>query len=58
MSATATNSELSTRPNVPLQYSDFFSFASVHWGRGCGGVPGGAPDGACGRVNRSRPRQE
>ncbi|CAJ0545620.1 Ff.00g090930.m01.CDS01 [Fusarium sp. VM40] len=58
MSATAPNSELSTRPNVPLQYSDFFSLASVHWGRGCGGVPGGAPDSACVGVDRSRSPQE
>ncbi|CEI64602.1 unnamed protein product [Fusarium venenatum] len=39
---------------VQLLYSNIFSFASVHWGRGFGGVPDGAPDGACGEVDRSR----
>ncbi|KAG8674967.1 hypothetical protein FPOAC1_000942 [Fusarium poae] len=48
--------ELVTAPTstVQLLYSNIFSLASVHWGRGFGGVPDGAPDGACGEVNRSR----
>jgi hypothetical protein len=50
----ATNSGLFAVSKVQLLYSNIFSFASVHWGRGFGGVPDGAPDGACGRVDRSR----
>ena len=57
LSVTATNSKSFAGPNVPFLYTNIFSFASVHWGRGCGGVPDGAPDGACGRVNRSRSHQ-
>ncbi|KAF4415173.1 hypothetical protein FACUT_13616 [Fusarium acutatum] len=53
LSPTATNSKSFAGPNVPFLYTNIFSFASVHWGRGCGGVPDGAPDGACGRINRT-----